>query len=108
MEIKRGSVYWVDLDPTRGSEIKKRRPCVVLSVNPINRARRTVVVIPLSSSPKEYPPLAISINCMGKNAIAVVDQIRAVDKSRLLEKCDEFTQEDVNKLEESVKIVLGI
>ncbi len=108
MEIMRGAVYWTDLNPTRGAEIRKKRPCVVIGVNPVNRVRRTIVVIPLSSSGKEHPPLAIGVKCMGKNAIAVVDQIRAVDKSRLIEKCDELDAEDLLRLEKGLKLIVGL
>lgn len=108
MEIKRGDIYWTDLNPTRGSEIRKKRPCVVVGVDPINRARRSVVVIPLSSSGKAHPPLAIPVNCMGIKAIAIADQIRAVDKSRLLEKCDKINTEDLENLEHGLKVVLGL
>jgi mRNA interferase MazF len=108
MEIKRGAVYWTELDPTRGSEIRKRRPCVVMGVDPINKVRRTVVVIPLSSAGKEHPPLAVGIKCMGKQAIAVVDQIRAVDKLRLVKKGDELSQEDMAVIESGLKLVVGL
>jgi mRNA interferase MazF len=108
MEINRGAVYWIDLNPTKGSEIKKRRTCVVMGVDPINSARRTVVVIPLSSAGKEHPPLAIGLECMGKRVIAVVDQIRACDKSRFIEKCDELTEEEMVELEKGIRLVLGI
>ncbi len=108
MDLKRGFVYWVDLDPTRGSEIRKKRPCVVIGVDAINQARRTVVVIPLSSSGKEHPPLAVAVQCMGKKGIAVMDQIRAVDKSRFLQQCGQVTQEEMTELEKGIKIVLGM
>lgn len=108
MEIKRGSVYWVDLNPARGSEIRKKRPCVVMGVDPINAARRTVVVIPLSSSGRERPPLAVGVTCMQRKVIAVIDQIRAVDKSRLFEKCDSLEQDDMSSLETALKAVLGL
>lgn len=108
MEIKRGSLYWVDLDPTRGSEIKKKRPCVVMGVDPINRARRTVVMIPLSSSGSDHPPLAIGVQCLGKRAIAIIDQIRAVDKLRLIQECGCLSQEEMSQIENGVRMVLGI
>lgn len=108
MEIKRGNVYWVNLDPTIGSEIRKKRPCVVIGVDPINLARRTVVVIPLSSSGKEYPPLAIGINCMDKKVVAVIDQIRAVDKSRFIQQCDRLDDTDMSQLERGIKTILGV
>ena len=82
--LKRGDVYWVNLDPTRGSEIRKTRPCVLVGATPINKARRTVIVVPLSSSGVLRPPLTVSVNCLGKQALAVCDQIRAIDKTRLV------------------------
>ncbi|MGI8992115.1 MAG: type II toxin-antitoxin system PemK/MazF family toxin [Bryobacteraceae bacterium] len=54
---RRGEVWWVRLDPTLGSEIRKRRPCLILSGNVVNERRRAVVIIPLSSSPQAAPPL---------------------------------------------------
>ncbi|MFC1668025.1 type II toxin-antitoxin system PemK/MazF family toxin [Chlamydiota bacterium] len=108
MEIKRGSLYWVSLDPTRGSEIKKRRPCVVIGANPINRARRTVVIIPLSSIGKERYPLAIGVSCMNQKAIAVVDQIRAIDKSRITAECGRLSSEEMETLEKALRLVLEV
>ena len=79
MTIERGEIWWVNLDPTVGREIKKRRPCVVVSANELNRVRGTPVVVPLSSSPEAAPPIVLSVPSAGKNSVAVVDQIRAVD-----------------------------
>jgi mRNA interferase MazF len=79
--MKRGDLFWVNLDPTIGSEIRKKRPCVLVGANPINKARRTVVVVPLSTAADARPPLTIQVEAFGRRAIAVCDQIRAVDKS---------------------------
>ena len=79
-----------------------------MGVDPINAARRTMVVVPLSSSGKEHSPLAIAVACLGIKAIAVLDQIRAVDKSRLVKKCDELNAEDIRQLEDGLKIILGL
>ena len=83
--MQRGDVYWVNLDPTVGAEIRKQRPCVLIGATPISMARRTVVVIPLSTSAKARPPLTIAVKCLGQTSTAVCDQIRAVDKSCKLE-----------------------
>jgi len=72
-KMKRGELYWVNLDPTVGSEIRKQRPCVLIGATPINKARHTVVIIPLSSSPSAHPPLTISVHCMGKKVVVVCD-----------------------------------
>src|ERR1700727_2676028 len=82
MNLLRGEIWWVDLDPTRGSEINKKRPCVVLSADVINHRRRTAVVIPLSTATTVRPPLTVSIICAGRPAVAVIDQIQATAKER--------------------------
>ncbi len=104
--MKRGDIYWVNLDPSTGSEIRKRRPCVIIGATPVNEARRTVVVVPLSSVGKPRPPLAIPATCLGRKAVAVCDQIRAVDKSRLVEKAGEISREDLVEIEKGLRQVL--
>lgn len=106
MNLNRGSVYWVNLNPTQGSEIKKTRPCILIGATPINRARRTVVVIPLSSAGSPRPPLAIPVSCLGKKAIVVCDQIRAIDKSRLIEEAGSISKEDLRQIEDGLKKIL--
>lgn len=108
LSLKRGDIYWVNLDPTVGSEIKKQRPCVLIGATPINDARRTIVVLPLSSSGTPRPPLAIEVECLGRKAIAVCDQIRAIDKSRLQEKVGSLNPADLEKIEEGLRRVLSL
>jgi len=62
-KILRGEIWWVNLDPTQGSEIEKTRPCLVLSHDTLNRLRRTVVVVPLSSAAKPHPPISVPVTC---------------------------------------------
>jgi mRNA interferase MazF len=104
--MKRGDVYWINLDPTMGSEIKKKRLCVIIGATPINKARRTVVVVPLSSSPNAHPPLTIAVRCMKKKVVAVCDQIRSVDKSRFAEKIESMAEHDLKNLDDGLKQVL--
>ena len=59
--IKRGDVWWVSLDPTQGSEIKKTRPCIVLSHDTVNALRKTVVVVSFSSAAKPHPPITVAV-----------------------------------------------
>lgn len=108
MRIERGEIWWVNLDPTIGSEIKKRRPCVVLSADAINQLRATPVVIPLSSSPQEAPPIVLSVPSAGENSVAVLDQIRAVDKKRFVSKAGRLSPEDLSALEKAAKAVLEL
>jgi len=104
--MKRGDIYWVNLDPTKGAEIKKLRPCVIISATPINKARHTVVVVPLSTSARIKPPIVVAINCLDKKVVAVCDQIRTVDKSRLVKSAGQITLENLEILENSLKQVL--
>jgi mRNA interferase MazF len=108
MKIERGEIWWTNLDPTVGREIKKRRPCVVISANEINRNRSTPVVIPLSSSPESAAPIVLPIPSAGKDSVAVVDQIRAVDKSRFVAKNGSVSAADLKAIENALKQVLKI
>jgi len=87
MEYMRFDVYLVNLDPTIGSEIKKTRPCVIISPDEMNRNISTVIVAPLTSKSRSYPT---RINCKveGKQGQIVLDQVRTVDKMRLVKKID--------------------
>jgi mRNA interferase MazF len=107
VEAQRGEIWWVRLDPT-GSEIAKTRPCVILSGNIYNRLRRTVVVIPLSSSPQASAPLLIPVHCDGKDVVAVTDQIRAVTSQRLDRRIGELSIQDLTAVEQGVREVLEL
>jgi len=107
-EIRRGSVWWVDLDPTRGAEIRKSRPSVVISADGLNRVRRTVVVVPLSTGPAPRPPLAVAVPSAGESSVAVCDQVRAVDRARLRRSAGVLSREDLRAVEDGVRAVLGL
>lgn len=85
MEINRFEVFLVNLDPTVGHEIKKTRPCLIISPNEMNRYISTVIVAPMTSKGKNYPT-RISCSFQGKRGQIVLDQIRTVDKKRLVKK----------------------
>lgn len=85
MVVKRFEVYLVCLDPTMGSEIRKTRPCLVISPDEMNRYIATVIVAPLTTKGKDYPT-RVSCSFKGKHGQMVLDQIRTVDKSRLVKK----------------------
>ena len=87
MEYNRYEVYLVNLDPTIGSEIKKTRPCVIISPNEMNRNISTIIVAPLTSAERNYPTRVNSV-IQGRNGQIVLDQIRTVDKKRLVKKID--------------------
>ncbi len=108
-QIQRGQVYWVTLDPVRGSEISKTRPCVVISANEINRRRNTVVVVPLTSTPESvHFPLVIDVPSAGKGSKARSEQIRNVDKSRLTRLIGQLSEADLSDISRGVARVLGL
>jgi mRNA interferase MazF len=104
--MKRGDIYWISLDPTKGSEIRKKRPCFLLGATAINQARRTVIAIPLSTSAKARPPIVISVACLNRKATIVCDQIRAVDKNRIGERIGSLSPEKLQELEQAMRQVL--
>ena len=78
-------VWRVSLDPARGSEIKKTRPCLVVSPNEMNQHLRTVIVAPMTTANRPYPT-RVGLTFQGKSGQVALDQIRAVDRDRLLQK----------------------
>lgn len=110
MSLLRGDIHWVNFpkrDP-KGSEIEKTRPCVILSLTAVNVVRRTVVVVPLTSSPEAAPPIAIAVTSAGVESVAVCDQVTAVDKRRLKGKTGRVSTKDLQAIEQSVRLVLGL
>ena len=106
--VRRGEVWWVNLDPTQGSQIRKTRPAVVLTADALNRARRTVVIVPLSTGPAPRPPIVIATPSAGEGAVAVCDQVRAVDKGRLIRLERTLDAPDLRRIEAGVRAVLEL
>ena len=96
------------LDPTLGSEIAKTRPCLIVSTDVINERRRTVVVVPLSTSPQASPPLLVPVRAAGRDAVAVIDQIRAVSKQRLDQRLGELSAQHLNDVEQALRHILEL
>ncbi|HEU0143435.1 MAG TPA: type II toxin-antitoxin system PemK/MazF family toxin [Nitrososphaera sp.] len=97
MVVKRFEVYRVNLDPTIGSEIQKTRPCLIISPDEMNRFIRTVIVAPMTTKGRPYPT-RVECKFQGKHGQIVLDQIRTVDKSRLVKrlgKIDKQSQTEV-------------
>jgi len=105
---RRGEVWWVRLDPIVGSETRRTRPCVVLTSNILNERRRTVVVIPLSSSPQSSPLLLIPVDCGGRPAVAVIDQIRAMTKERFDRRIGVLSAKQLAAIEDGVREILEL
>jgi mRNA interferase MazF len=85
MEIKRFDVYLTNLDPTIGHEIRETRPCLIISPDEMNRFISTVIVAPMTTRGRNYPT-RVSCVFQGKKAQIVLDQIRTLDKERLVTK----------------------
>ncbi|MEM9119331.1 MAG: type II toxin-antitoxin system PemK/MazF family toxin [Cyanobacteria bacterium P01_F01_bin.56] len=97
MVVKRFDVFLVNLDPTVGSEIQKTRPCVVISPDEMNRYIATVIIAPMTTRGKQYPTRVAS-QFQGKNGQIVLDQIRTVDKNRLVKKLGRISQDEQKML----------
>ncbi len=106
--IKRGDIWWVTLDPTQGSEIKKTRPCIVLTHDTLNQLRRTVVVVPLSTVAKPHVPIAVPVSCQSKTAVAIIDQIRAVAKHRLKSKVEALSPDELDDVCRAISAILEL
>ena len=91
MVINQYDILLVNLDPTQGSEIKKTRPCVVISPNEMNFHLNTIIIAPLTSTTKTYPT-RIPINFQNKKGAISIDQIRTIDKRRVLKVMDQLDQ----------------
>lgn len=91
MVAKRFEVYLVNLDPTVGSEIQKTRPCVVVSPDEMNRRIATVIIAPMTTQGRAYPT-RISCDFQGKSGQVILDQLRTVDKSRLIKRLGDLAE----------------
>ncbi|WP_295553028.1 type II toxin-antitoxin system PemK/MazF family toxin [Limnohabitans sp. Rim8] len=104
-KTERGDVFWARLDPTVGSELQKTRPVVVLSINPLNKARKTVVVVPLSTSAPAIEFLNVALK---GGSVARCEHIRAIDKTRLADRIGSISDTDKAKIEEGISRILGV
>ncbi|MBW4549981.1 MAG: type II toxin-antitoxin system PemK/MazF family toxin [Aphanocapsa sp. GSE-SYN-MK-11-07L] len=91
--VKRFDVFLVNLDPTIGSEIQKARPCVVVSPDEMNRYIATLIIAPMTTKGKLYPTRVVC-QFQGKDGQIVLDQIRTIDKARLVKKLGQISQDE--------------
>ncbi|TLU75850.1 type II toxin-antitoxin system PemK/MazF family toxin [Mannheimia varigena] len=97
MDMVRGDIYLVNLDPTVGSEIQKTRPCVIISPPEIHDYLRTALIAPMTTGSRPAP-FRIPIDFQGKSGLILPEQIRAVDKTRLVKKVGELENEKLAQL----------
>ena len=96
MEVKQYQIVLVNLDPSLGSEIQKTRPCVIVSPNELNDNLRTVVIAPMTSTSRKYPT-RVKIKHNNQEGWVVIDQIRTIDKVRIVKKFDSLSEKEIRE-----------
>ncbi len=105
---RRGDVYWVNLDPVIGSEIRKTRPAVVVSNDSCNRYGPSVVVLPITSNVDSLYPGEAMVEVKERQGRALGDQIRSIDRSRLKARAGRLTAEEMSRIDEALAITLDL
>ena len=105
MVIKQYEVYLITLDLTIGHELKKVRPCVIISPDEMNKNISTVIIAPLTTKSHFYPT-RIPLKFTGKEAWIVLDQLRTVDRKRLIRKLGKIDQKTINQVKSIIKEML--
>lgn len=106
--MRRGEVWWVEFDPSIGSEIRKTRPAIILSNDAANRNLARVVVVPVTSSTGRVYPGEAVVTVDGQSSKAMADQIMAADKARLKSRLDALSRTDMQAVEKAVKVHLAL
>ncbi|MCK5822683.1 MAG: type II toxin-antitoxin system PemK/MazF family toxin [Bacteroidales bacterium] len=102
MELSQYQIVLVNLDPTIGSEIKKTRPCVIISPNEMNKYLQTIVVAPMTTKSKKYPT-RIEVKHDRKIGWIVIDQIRTIDKQRIIKILGRLSKPEVKEIKSIMK-----
>lgn len=102
MELKQYQIVQVNLDPTIGSEIKKTRPCVIISPDEMNKFLRTIIVAPMTTTSRKYPT-RIEVKHDKKMGWIVVDQIRTIDKQRIIKVLGRLSQPETKELKSVIR-----
>jgi len=100
--VEHYGIYWINLDPTVGREMKKTRPCIVLSPNEMNRHMSTVIIAPITSTLRNYP-MRLNLTLKGKKGQIACDQMRCVDVQRMGKKIQGLPSNQQKKLREIIE-----
>lgn len=107
--IKRGDVFWVDLDPARNTEIQKTRPCLIISNDLMNENYTRVIVAPITSNVKKVYPFDHKLHENNDlNGKVILHQLRTVDKSRLGKKISTIPLKEMNEIDEIIEFIMGL
>ncbi|MCC6287890.1 MAG: type II toxin-antitoxin system PemK/MazF family toxin [Chitinophagaceae bacterium] len=101
-QVNQYDIVLVNLDPTIGSEMKKTRPCVVLSPNEMNRYLQTIVIAPMTSSSKPYPT-RVEIKRKATKGWIAIDQIRTIDRMRIVKRFETLTDKEIDKVKTTIQ-----
>ena len=102
MELNQYDIVLVNLDPTIGSEIQKTRPCVIISPNEMNKYLSTIVVAPMTSNLNKYPS-RVNVNYDNKKGMIAIDQIRTIDKKRIVKFLDKLSKTEIKATKAVIK-----
>ncbi|MEM9935258.1 MAG: type II toxin-antitoxin system PemK/MazF family toxin [Bacteroidota bacterium] len=102
MELNQYEIVLVNLDPTVGSEIKKTRPCVIISPNEMNKYLRTVTIAPMTTQSRDYPT-RVEVKHENKIGWVVIDQIRTIDKQRILKILGRLSNPEVKEVKSVIE-----
>ncbi|MBN2259721.1 MAG: type II toxin-antitoxin system PemK/MazF family toxin [Clostridiales bacterium] len=102
MEISQYQIVLVNLDPTIGSEIKKTRPCVVISPDEMNKYLMTIVIAPMTTSSKKYPT-RVEVKHENKIGWIILDQIRTIDKQRIIKDLGRLSKPEIKAVKEIIR-----
>ncbi len=105
MELGQYQIVLVNLEPTIGSEIKKTRPCVVVSPDEMNRHLRTVIVAPMTTKSRSYPT-RVRVKQKKESGWVVIDQLRTIDKQRIIKILGVLSPVDINKTKRVIREML--